>query len=182
MADLWPEATELLDILVKKAQIYGVHGMDLYFTHMNSKPNETLSRQTYVRSVRSNRYPQPHRATQVAEFKAAMKDPNSLPVPGTRTDMSLLLGFLLDECIEYRKQVGPDNCRKQSIIALTDGRWELSKVSKVIRYFVSEWKWFNHAAIGSRSMGIQFVQFGDDPVEVLRLELLNNRLKLDGVP
>lgn len=182
MADPWPQATELLDVLVKKAKNLDENGMDLYFTHTNGRPNATFSRQKDGELIRAATLPKVDGKNDVTKFKEAMKLADSRPVSKTKTDMSLMLGFLLDKYIMHIKNVGTNNAKKQTIIVLTDGKWELDKVSEVIKDFVDKWKGLDRDKIESRSMGIQFVQFGDDPDATLRLEYLDNKLPFEGVP
>ena len=111
-----------------------------------------------------------------------MKVADSKPLRGAKTDMSLMLGFLLDKYIMHIREVGTNNAKKQTIIVLTDGKWEVDKVSKVIKEFVNTWKGLDRDKIESRSMGIQFVQFGDDPDATLHLDYLDNKLPYEGVP
>ncbi|KIW73675.1 hypothetical protein PV04_01773 [Phialophora macrospora] len=182
MVDAWPQAAELLDVLVRKARNLDENGMDLYFTHTNGKPNAVLFRQRNGPLVRAPTSPKLDGGKDVAKFKEAMKMAESKPIPGVKTDMSLMLGFLLDKYITHLSNVGTNKARKQTIIVLTDGKWELVKVSKVIKDFVDKWKGLDRDKIESRSMGIQFVQFGNDPDATLRLEYLDNKLPFEGVP
>ncbi|KAJ9602690.1 hypothetical protein H2200_012884 [Cladophialophora chaetospira] len=181
MAEHWPQATELLDVLVKKAKNLDENGMDLYFTHTNGKPNAVFDRQGEGK-VRISTFPKVDGKKDVAKFKEAMKVPDSKPVPAAKTDMSLMLGFLLDMYIKQLKDVGTNKAKKQTIIILTDGKWELDKVSEVIKDFVNDWKGLDRDKIKSRSMGIQFVQFGNDPDATLRLDYLDNKLEFEGIP
>lgn len=182
MTDAWPQATELLDVLAKKVRNLDENGMDLYLTHTNGEPNAVLSRQKYGGPIRSRAFPKVENQRDVAKFKEAMKAADSLPVLGARTDMSFLLGFLLDEYIRHIRNTGTVHAKAQTIIVLTDGKWELNPVSKVIKKFVDEWKGLDRDNIGNRPMGIQFIQFGDDPDTTLRLEYLDNKLEFEGVP
>lgn len=176
MADSWPQATELLDVLVKKAKNLDENGMDLYLTHTNGRPNAVLSRRKDGELIRAATPPKVDGKKDVTKFKEAMKLADSRPVPRAKTDMSLMLEFLLDKYIMHIKNVGTNNAKQQTIIVLTDGKWEVDKVSEVIKRFVNKWKGLDLDKIESRSMGIQFVQFGDDRDATLRLEYLDNEL------
>ena len=182
MVESWPQATELLDVLVKKSKNLDENGMDLYFTHTNGKPNAVLTSQRAGKPIRAPTFPGVDGKKDVARFKEAMKVADSQPVPGTKTDMNLMLGFLLDKYITHLRDVGTNNAKKQTIIVLTDGKWEHDKVSGVIKDFVNKWKGLDRDKIESRSMGIQFVQFGNDPDATLRLDYLDNKLPFEGVP
>ncbi|KAK5456970.1 hypothetical protein LTS15_004750 [Exophiala xenobiotica] len=182
MVDSWPQATELLDVLVKKAKNLDDNGMDLYFTHTNGKPNALPRRRMRGDLVRAHAFPVVDGKNAVAKFKEAMRFPESKPVPGVTTDMSLMLGFLLDKYINQLKNVGINNAKEQTIIILTDGKWERESVSGVIKGFVEKWEGLAREKVQSRSMGIQFVQFGNDPDATLRLEYLDNKLPFEGVP
>ncbi|KIW94252.1 uncharacterized protein Z519_05568 [Cladophialophora bantiana CBS 173.52] len=108
-----------------------------------------------------------------------MKVADSKPIPEVKTDMSLILGFLLDKYIKHLQDVGVNKAGKQTIIVLTDGKWEHNKASEVIKDFVNEWQGLDRNNIQSRSMGIQIVQFGDDPEATLRLGYLDNELQFE---
>jgi hypothetical protein len=182
MADSWPQATELLDVLVRKARNLDENGMDLYFTHTKGKPNAVVRRQKDGKLVRAPTLPRVDSKNDAAKFNEAMKDPDSRPVSGAKTDLSLMLDFLLDKYIMHIRDIGTNKAKKQTIIVLTDGKWGLDKVSKVIKDFVNKWKGLDRDNLESRSVGIQFVQFGDDLDATLRLEYLDNKLAFEGVP
>ncbi|KAK5062484.1 hypothetical protein LTR84_004556 [Exophiala bonariae] len=182
MVGSWPQATELVDVLARKAQNLDDNGMDLYLTHTSGRPNAVLSPRKNGPTVRTPTSPKVDGKNTATKFKEAMKSADSLPVSGKKTDMSLLLGYLLDGYIKHLKDVGINKAKKQTIIVLTDGKWALEPVSEAIKKFVDEWRGLDRENIKSRSMGIQFVQFGDDPIATWGLEYLDNKLESEGIP
>lgn len=182
MSDHWPQATELLDVLVRKARNLDENGIDLYFTHENGKPNAVLSRGKGSADIRAPTFPKVNGKNHVAKFKEAMRTAKPGPSHGAKTDLSMMLGFLLDKYITHLEDFGIKNARKQTIIVLTDGNWELDKVSATIEDFVFRWSGLARDRLESRSICIQFVQFGNDPDATRCLQYLDNKLLYEGTP
>src|SRR5436305_13641776 len=105
MADSWPQATELLDVLVKKAKYLDENGMDLYFTHTKGEGNAVVKRRKDGKLVTAPTLPRVDGKNDATKFKEAMKDLDSRPVSGVKTDMSLMLDFLLKKYIMHIRDV-----------------------------------------------------------------------------
>jgi hypothetical protein len=163
MKDHWAEATELLEVLVKKAQYQDENGMDLFFTLGQG-------------NVKGSNEP--------TRFVKEMQEPNNSPRQFGHTDMNMKLGDIL---AKYLRELKPPYRQQKNLtlIVLTDGKWEGTsnkyEVEEKIVKFLKELIKIK-GELQERPVSIQFVRFGDDPDAVSRLRRLDNDLKWRGIP
>ena len=162
----WSSMKGLLLLLVDKARYVDEDGMDLKFTTSSTK------------FVASNK---------PAAFNKEIEKPQHHPPTQTQTNMSTVLGKILQEYLNMFKIKG-DKTRKKTIIILTDGKWaampDKFAVDRKIVEFSKQLKDLrpNSLEEDERRLSIQFVRFGDDHEAVRRLRRLDDRLKYQGVP
>ncbi|KAH7324079.1 kinase-like domain-containing protein [Rhexocercosporidium sp. MPI-PUGE-AT-0058] len=153
----WDEATNLLEVLVKKAEGQDPNGPDLHFT---------LGNHRLMAERRSS------------AFTNAMRHESATPTASAATDIRVPLGHL------FEKYLG--NTRKaMTIIVLTDGLWEGVKnkeeVSEQIVTFIKKVRDLPNNVV-PRRVSIEFIQFGTDEAATARLKHLDDNLKDRGIP
>jgi hypothetical protein len=162
----WYQATELLDTLVMKAKGQDENGMDLQFT---------IGKE----GVSSSNSP--------SAFRHAMKAARPEKGKAMHTDILTRLGKIFENYIREAKRATKANTKVRSLtlIVLTNGLWEGTRnkddVRRKIVTFVKDLTGVV-GGLGSRSVSIEFVQFGDDPDVTHRLRSLDDDLIWDGIP
>lgn len=163
----WEAVKSLLFQLVSKAQYVDKDGMDLKFTisDTNFKASNVLN-----------------------NFVWELNNQNHVPRNNIETNMSTVLGPILQKFLDSFTSRKKDSARKMTIIVLTDGKWggmtnKLAVDNKIVE-FCQQLKKHRHTNLedDTRSLSIQFVQFGDDPQATRRLRRLDDELKFRGVP
>jgi len=167
MRQHWSEVINLLDSLAYLVKKFDRNGMDLYFTHSDTKVHAKKSRKL-VETVRKHQPP--------------------LAIPGREryTDIDASLGNLLEQ---YRKRIqkygdrrrsAPFHCdvKKMIVYVFTDGQWQPhsdQSIERTLRLLVETLKRYLRRP---KQIGVQFIQFGDDNDARKCLEWLDNGLGL----
>jgi hypothetical protein len=164
MEDHWAEATELLDVLVKKAQYQDDNGMDLSFTLSQGKVDGSNDPDAFMNQ---------------------MQHQGNRPRKYGHTDMKTKLGRIL---FHYLGEVSKGQHKNLSVVVLTDGVWEgmnnKNGVEEMVVNFINQLtktKPFNGELL-TLPVSIQFIRFGDDPEAISRLTRLDKDLKYRGIP
>lgn len=168
MKDFWYEATYLLETLVWKATGQDENGMDLFFTAGPVKVENKKDK---------------------SEFLKAMRDPRAQPTETMHTDIRVSLGNIFAKYLEelenrnkypYRKEV-----KDLALIIFTDGVWAgVQNKDDVIQQIVSFVKKLGSTVsnLKIRPVGIEFIQFGNEPDAAYMLRRLDKDLKWAGIP
>ena len=161
MFHYWAEARELLDLLGKLVKNYDPNGVDIYFT------------------TPFKRYLKVRKTTHLMEIFDRHR-------PNRGHDISDMSARLSDTVSEYQKDLTrkhwhipgrPRNARPLSLYVFTDAVWQpVCDVAAVIKSLVNTLKQQN---LHKQQIGIQFIQFGNEPRYTRRLQDLD-RLRLDG--
>ena len=163
----WPEAENLIEVLMAMAKGIDDNGIDFYSTDGRVKVENT---------------------NDVTRIKRAMKEAEpDLSAGCLPTDMRLAIGRL---CDEYIRDLTNDHhhsrkLRQLTIIIITDGSWQAipnrQEVEDKIVWFVSEaLNVFGKQA--ERPISIQFVQLGEDPAATEFLQHLDTGLAHRNIP
>jgi hypothetical protein len=163
----WPEAENLVEVLMAMAKGIDDNGIDFYSTDER------------VRAENTN---------DVTRIKRAMKEAEpDLSAGWLPTDMTRAIGWL---CDEYLRRLAHDRhysrkLRYLTIIIITDGSWharpDQQGVEDKIVGFVSEaLSFFSKQA--ERPISIEFVQLGDDPAATVFLQHLDTELAHRNIP
>jgi hypothetical protein len=103
------------------------------------------------------------------------------------TDILTRLSKIFENYIREAKRASKANTKVRSLtlIVLTNGLWEGTRnkddVRRKIVAFVKDLTGVV-GGLGSRSVSIEFIQFGDDPDVTHRLRSLDDDLIWDGIP
>ncbi len=165
MDPFWGQVKYVLKALVMKAVGQDKDGMDLRFTSgaVGFQGGKTWK-----------------------DFKGPMNDKKILPIRGCLTNMTAILGNVMDSyikhCQKYRQ-----NAKNLSLLVLTDAKWtgerhESDIGDKIIKCIESLERTIGD--LKHRPVGIQFIQFGRDVQATERLRRLDNDLvfKKEGIP
>lgn len=155
MAPHWEKVTDMSRVLSRIVKKYNPDGTKLYFTTTNGPPPQKKTT-SLVNAVRFTE-------------------------PKGYSDMKGRLGQILDDYrtpdIGRRKLFrSPKPTRPMTLYIFTDGLWKDNihvhePIENIVKYLVEQRK-------SSRTVGIQFIRFGDDPEGGERLDNLDKRLNL----
>ena len=166
MGENWFEATELLDVLVKKAKGLDNNGMDLKFT----TGNITLDGENSASKFRKR--------MDAARPKMGLKE-------RARTDLRSSMGSILHEYINRLKHNPLAKVKDVVLLILTDGIWagmeNKNAVGEQIKKFLIELKALNYD-LKLRPFGVEFIQFGNDDAATQRLRYLDDYLHTESIP
>lgn len=155
MSPHWDEVSELLGVLAHIVKKYNREGTKLYFTTTDG--------------------PSPQKKTTSLVNAVRIKKPEGY------SDMKGRLGQLLDDYRTHdlgrrRSFRLPKTTRPFTLYIFTNGLWEDNiDVQKPIENIV---KYLEEQRKSSRTVGIQFIRFGDDSEGGERLDYLDKRLNL----
>ena len=156
MVEHWDQAEFVLETLVRKAAKIDKNGMDLSFTLGNVE----------VRGKQSTSY-----------FLEAMDHKDAKPHQ-TQTDMNSALGAIFDGYIRYLQNPSSEK-KNLTLMVLTDGIWggtfDKHRIKEKIVEFIRDVTQIlgRHR---EHPVGIQFIQFGEDPDATYRLQSLDDDL------
>ena len=161
MFNYWREAREVLDLLGALVKKYHSNGVDIYFTTPFKKDLKVKKTTHLLEIFDKNR-------------------------PSERHDVSDMSARLSEIVIEYQKDLTgkrwhipgrPRNARPLTLYVFTDAVWQpVCDVEAVIKSLVNTLKQQN---LHKQQVGIQFIQFGNEPWCTKRLRELD-RMRLDG--
>ena len=159
----WYEATQLLELLVKKARGVDGNGMDLRFTTGNITLNGQSSANEFVKSM----------------YKAR---PITRSEERAHTDLRISLGEIGQEYLKKLKR--QMNVRDVVVIFLTDGIWKGMEnpqaVADHIKQFAGQMEALQN--LKHRPFSVEFIQFGNDEAATGRLRYLDDCLHELGIP
>lgn len=167
MIQYWPEVDELLHSLAYVVKKFSHNGLELRYTHVDEKVHSSNSTDL-VHSVRKH------------------KPPYATGNDIRYTDIETSLGRFLDD---YRDRIEEyangrisryfyHEVKRVNVYVLTDGRWQPesdASIEESLHRLVSTLK--RHGK-NPKQIGIQFIQFGDDPDARKCLERLDSGLGL----
>ncbi|KIW66740.1 hypothetical protein PV04_06040 [Phialophora macrospora] len=167
MSEHWEDVKLKLSQLVEDVGNVDEDGMELMFTVSTTKFKAT---------------------NKALAFERELGNKNHTPGRRVETNMSVVLGGILNKYLETVAASKKYMPRKMTIIVLTDGKWkdmtnklavddkivEFSKRLRTLRP--------NTLEEDERRLSIQFVQFGNDPQATHRLRRLDDHLQYRGVP
>lgn len=169
MEEHWYEATELLDVLVKKARGLDEDGMDLKFT----AGSMTLEGEKTASKFRST--------MNAARPKMGSKE-------RARTDLRSFLGQILYDYtgrLKKSNNIRAAKVKDVALLILTDGIWagmeNRDAVAEQIKNFCEGLKDL-HYNLKLRPFGVEFIQFGEDNAATQRLRHLDNFLHEEAIP
>lgn len=166
MGEHWYEATELLDVLVKKAKGLDDDGMDLKFT----TGNITLDGENSASKFRDR-------------MNAAR--PKMRSQERAHTDLRSSLGNILHGYISRLKHYPSGNVKDVVLLILTDGIWagmeKKDEVGQHIKKFSNELKALDYD-LKQRPFSVEFIQFGNNKLATQRLRYLDDYLHEEGIP
>lgn len=152
----WAQAAFMLRILAVKGSPLDDNGMDLSFTRKGGVEQNKRSGD---------------------DLAKIMWEATNKPIKDEECDMGAALGRVLRQ---YSGSLQPERRSKRLLlIVLTDGTWKdmtnKDEVRTVIRDFYKNVEWML-GPLEARTIGIEFVQFGDDPEATDRLQFLDDYL------
>jgi hypothetical protein len=166
MREHWEHVKIKLIQLVEHAGNIDKDGMDLMFTVTATKFSAT---------------------NKALAFEKELSNEHHIPGEKAETNMSIVLGDLLNKYLETVRASKKSMPRKMTIIVLTDGKWKdmmnkLAVDDKIVE-FSQRLRTFrpNTLQEDERRLSIQFVQFGNDPQATHRLRRLDDQLQYRGV-
>ena len=160
----WYEATQLLEVLVKKARGVDGDGMDLRFTTGNISLDGQSSAHEFVKSM--------HKARPMTRLEER-----------AHTDLRISLGEIGQEYLsKLRRRLL--NVKDVVVIVLTDGIWKGMEypgaVADHIKQFASQVEALQN--LKHRPFSVEFIQFGNDEAATRRLRYLDDCLHELGIP
>lgn len=160
----WYEATQLLEVLVKKAKGVDENGMDLRFTTGVTSLNNQNSAHEFVKSM------------YIARPKTRSKE-------RAHTDLRSSLGDIWQDYLsKLRRRTA--NIKDVVVIVLTDGIWKGMEnpeaVADHIKLFTDQLKALQNLKL--RPFSVEFIQFGNDEAATKRLRYLDDYLYQEGIP
>lgn len=160
----WYEATQLLEVLVKKAKGVDENGMDLRFTTGDTSLNNQNSAPEFVKSM----------------YRAR---PKTRSKERAHTDLRSSLGDIWQDYLsKLRRRTA--NIKDVVVIVLTDGIWKGMEnpeaVADHIKLCTDQLKALQNLKL--RPFSIEFIQFGNDEAATKRLRYLDDYLHQEGVP
>ncbi|EXJ58240.1 serine/threonine protein kinase [Cladophialophora yegresii CBS 114405] len=167
MAEHWGHVKIKLIQLVEHAGNIDKDGMDLMFTASSTGFKPT---------------------NKVVSFQKELDNEKHTPKQRAETNMSVVLGSILNKYLETVAQWKKSMPRKMTIIVLTDGKWKDMKNSFAVDDKIVEFSEHlkklrpNTLEEDERRLSIQFVQFGNDAQATHRLTRLDDHLLYRGVP
>jgi len=190
MLPYWDDATYLLETLVMISKKFDKDGMDLYVTVPPAR-TETL----FTPVLKGEK--------KVSLFRDAMTWRRPTKIKETKTDIikpiqSIFNNFFKD--LETRKppkakvkrfpkgsDKTTDKTKALTLIIFTNGVWAAMEDQDAINEYVE--KLLNDLkrrqilkSTSDRSVSIEFVQFGDDPIVTERLRALDDGMEFKGYP
>ena len=160
----WYEATQLLEVLVKKAKGVDPNGMDLRFTTGTTSLNGQKSAHEFVKSMHTAR-------------------PKTRSKERAHTDLRSSLGDIWQDYLSRLKR-RTQNARDVVVIVLTDGIWkgmeDAEGVADHIKRFSKQLEALQN--IKHRPFSVEFIQFGNDEAATRRLRYLDDYLHQQGIP
>jgi hypothetical protein len=172
MGKHWSTVKKVLEVLASMLVDLDPDGIDLAFTLGGSKGSNLKA----VRKVND-----------------IMDRTSVTPEPNADTDIVKALGPILQNYLRSLRRFSegdtsgkaPKRPRRLNVFVLTDGKWEGTldddQVTRVITKFAKETEFLAGEFI-KRPVGIQFIQFGDDPTATSRLEALDQLAGEYGIP
>ncbi|XTI86035.1 hypothetical protein V2W45_1233385 [Cenococcum geophilum] len=163
----WPEAENLIEVLMAMAKGIDDNGIDFYSTDERVKVENT---------------------NDATRIKRAMKEAEpDLSAGCLPTDMTRAIGWL---CDEYLRRLAHDyhysrKFRYLTIIIITDGSWHARSdqqgvEDKIVGFISESLSFFGKQA--ERPISIEFVRLGDDPAATVFLQHLDTELAHRNIP
>ena len=160
----WYEATQLLEVLVKKAKGVDENGMDLRFTTGSTALNGQNSAHEFVKSMH------------IARPKTRSKE-------RAHTDLRISLGDIWQDYLSKLKR-RTTKVKDVVVIVLTDGIWKGMEhpeaVADHIKLFTDQLELAQNLKL--RPFSVEFIQFGNDEAATKRLRYLDDYLHQQGIP
>jgi hypothetical protein len=164
MAKHWDEVTNVLEILATLLHRQDPDGLDITFTFGKASCHSNSAR----------------------KLKNTMRGKDAKPSSGVHTNMASALGKALSG---YLQSLASSRGRPKylSLYVLTDGVWsgtlDIHAVDDVIAEFSNKLEKLDGSVLRSeRRVGIQFVQFGNEPAATRALRRLDRELTFKGIP
>lgn len=159
----WYEATQLLEVLVKKARGVDEDGMDLRFTTGNISLNGQSSAHEFVKSM--------HKARPMTRSEER-----------AHTDLRISLGDIGQEYLSKLKR-RPD-VKDVVVIVFTDGIWKGMEYPEAVADHIKQFAGQVEAlqSLKHRPFSVEFIQFGNDEAATRRLRYLDDCLHELGIP
>jgi hypothetical protein len=164
MATYWSEVTNVLETLAYFPRRQDPDGLELTFTFGKASCQSDSAR----------------------KLKNTMRGKDAKPSSGIHTNMASALGKALSGYLQPLASMRGQP-KSLSLYVLTDGVWlgtpNLDAVYDVIAEFWTKFEKLDRSVLKSeRRVGIQFVQFGNEPEATSRLKKLDSELPFNGIP
>ena len=160
----WYEATQVIEVLVKKARGIDEDGMDLLFTTGNISLNGQSSAHEFVKSM--------HKARPITRSEER-----------AHTDLRASLGDIGQEYLSKLRR-RTLNVKDVVVIVLTDGIWKGMEYPEAVADYIKQFAGQMEALqiLKHRPFSVEFIQFGNDAAATRRLRYLDDCLHELGIP
>ena len=153
MRDRWPDVIKCVDMLGYEVKGFGSEGIEICFTFSSIKKKH-------------------QNTTALVKQVQRLLPPHPPPNQSTDTNIYSSLGSLLDG---YRRLIERRlNVRKQIIYVLTNGLWQPYSTDSLVQSIQSLVSSLQKMRSPMDQIGIQFIQFGNDPVATQLLQDLDD--------
>ena len=164
MAKHWDEVTTVLETLATLLRGQDPDGLTLTFTFGNASCHSNSAR----------------------KFTNTMLRKKARPSHSAHTNMASALGKILSDYLQHMAS-SRGRPRYLSLYVLTDGIWsgtlDIHAVDDVMAEFSTKLEKLDGSVLKSeRRVGIQFIQFGNEPAATHALRRLDNELMFKGIP